>query len=244
MKAKIHITRFKVEEHFERALIAARSEETGAFLDKTFKQRMETCMTRLRETSDRYTQVDKQWRSTAQRRQEVKERLRRTLRDYINVLRRRAVREGDPELVQQYALPKTLVGEKVPWTAYAEKLLEGASQAEAAGFPPVTNPDCAELAARLEEARAVQSELDNVLQTLDAARKENHAAQSDCTFSLRELRIKVWAATQGESAVAQRKLLRSFGFDVDAGRPVEFEQSADENPEVKDQDPFLAPSEH
>ncbi len=242
MKAQISQARFKIEEQFERALIAARGEATGAFLEEPFKQRMEACMARLRETSERYSQVDKVCRSKAQRRQQALDRMRRTLRDYVNVLRRRANRENAPELIGHFTLPKKLDGEKVPWTAYAEKLLEGANLAEANGIPPVTNPDSAELAERLDEVRAIQTELDGLLNELGEARKQNQDAESDCTFRLRELRLKVHEATQAKAPVVQRQLLRTYGFGVNARRTAKDDLPAPPARGEEVTDPFLAPS--
>lgn len=243
MKAQIPAARFKIEEHFERALLATQGEATGAFLDENFKQQMEACMARLRATSMRYSQVDKLWRQTAQRRQKAILQLRRTMRDYIHVLRRRVAREGKPELTQFFTLPKTLEGEKVPWIAYAEKLLEGARRAEAAGIPPVTNPDSAELAASLAEVRAVQSELDGVFQELSEARKEHQAMERECGFRLRELRLKLLETGNVRNRVEQRMLLRTYGYGVDASRrPKDDPPQEDKRrfEEVMDQNPFLA----
>jgi hypothetical protein len=138
------------------------------------------------------------------------------VRDLWDGLKRRTRRMGHPaEVLQHYGLP--INGRVVnptthdAWLQWGQRCVDGDAAAVAGGYPPMSNPTAADVAAALAIARSDRDDVAEADRTLDLAQAQLMAlvpqAESLIVDVMDELRFN----TRKLSFPSQRRIQRTYG---------------------------------
>ncbi|MCB8982333.1 MAG: hypothetical protein H6659_00750 [Ardenticatenaceae bacterium] len=160
-----------------------------------------------------------------EQRNEALQKLAYYVRDFWEVARRRMRRLEQPDAVLTFyglhldgATPNPSRAEE--WLLIAAHVVQGESQAVAAGYPPMSNPSAAELTAVLETAQTAVSRVTTADRAYDQAQEALAAQRAQADRLIAEMMTELRFALRRHDAPSQRRILRNYGATfTDDARP-------------------------
>jgi len=154
-------------------------------------------------------------RETRQRR-EALDTLATYVRDFWEVLRRRARRLGEPsEVHTYYRLPldgTTLKPKKrTDWLGIAADVVKGDAEAVADGYPPMANPSAADITVVLETAQAEAGEADIADDVFDQAQETVATLRVEADQWISDIMAELRFVLRRKPTASQRRVMRTFG---------------------------------
>ena len=154
-------------------------------------------------------------RETAER-EAALERLKTHVRDFRETLRRRVYRTNQPAgVLNKYNLPLDGAFDEPTtyqdWFMAAQTLINGDAEAVAAGFPAMTNPSAAEVAAALTTAKAETTDVAAAEANLDEAQAAVAALRPEADVLIADVMEQIRFALRKQDAASQRRILRLYG---------------------------------
>ena len=138
------------------------------------------------------------------------------LRDFWEVLRRRARRLDQPaEVLTYYGL--TLDGlapqptNQEAWLAVAAQVVEGDRLAVEAGYPPMVNPSAAEVAQVLEAARREADDVARADRAYDQAQEAVARLRIRADELIQEVMAELRFALRRRDPASRRRIMRTYG---------------------------------
>ena len=154
-------------------------------------------------------------RETRQRR-EALDALATYVRDFWEVLRRRARRLGEPsEVHTYYRLPldgTTLKPNmQTAWLGIAADVVKGDAEAVADGYPPMANPSAADVAAVLATAKTEAGEADIADDVFDQAQETVATLRVEADQWVGDIMAELRFVLRRKPTDSQRRVMRTYG---------------------------------
>lgn len=156
------------------------------------------------------------------------------VRDLWDGLKRRTRRMGHPaEVLQYYGLP--ISGRVVnpttydAWLQWGQRCVDGDAAAVVAGYPPMSNPGAAEVAAALAIARSERNDVAEADHVLDLAQAQLAALVPQADSLIVDVMDELRFNTRKLSFPSQRRIQRTYG----ARFRLLLDERPDDGPEVE-----------
>ena len=171
------------------------------------------------------------------------------VRDFWEVLKRRAHRLGQPAEVLVYygltsdgAIPDLTTFEQL--LSHAEKIVQGETDATGAGYPAMANPSIAELNPVLANARTQAADIPTADRKYDDAQSAIAAQRPAADRQIDDIRADLLSSLRRQDPPSQRRIMRSYGltFITLAGEPAEPEPEPGANPPAGPNEPSTPPA--
>lgn len=153
-------------------------------------------------------------------RQEAIALLETYVRDFWEVARRRARRQGQPdEVLTFYGLP--LDGSSPhptrsdEWLTIAANVVRGDVEAVAAGYPAMSNPSAAEITAVLDTAQTDAAEAAAADRLYDQAQEQLADLRAQADQMIADVMAELRFTLRRKSAPSQRRIMRTYGAAFD-----------------------------
>ncbi|HEY3662449.1 MAG TPA: hypothetical protein VGL24_04785 [Chthoniobacterales bacterium] len=139
------------------------------------------------------------------------------VRDFWEVLKRRAHRLKQPaEILAFYGLPLdgnipdiTTFAQLVNW---ADKIIQGETDAVAAGYPAMANPSAAEIVPILANARVQDADVPPADRTHDDTQAAVAAQRATADLLIEDIRADLLSSLRRLDAPSQRRVMRNYGL--------------------------------
>ena len=185
----------------------------NALFIERFRQAMETFQNLI----DEEASISGNHRTEAELMRDLINLLGRSVRDAwagIRILARR--KSLSNAILVAYKMPlqrsRKVKGSGRGWIQMAEDLLAGDTAAVAQGFPPMTNPDAAEVSALLEQTRQRVTAVDESALALKEVQARLRQQRLEVHKVIRILASSLRTSLVGRSASFRRDVMRQFGF--------------------------------
>ena len=140
------------------------------------------------------------------------------VRDFYEVLKRRAYRNNEPaEVLRFYNLPLSgeipLMHKDDDYTAAALSIVTGDARAVEAGYPAMLNPTATEVNEKLTAALKEKNDVAPADRELDTVQKEMELKRAETDELIREIADTLRFALRKSSDSNQRRTIRTYGFE-------------------------------
>lgn len=171
------------------------------------------------------------------------------VRDFWEVLKRRAHRLGQPaEVLVFYGLTSDgtvpEIGTFEQLVSFGDKIVQGEIDAVAAGYPAMANPSVAELTPVLTNAKTQAADIPQADRNYDDAQAAVAAQRPQADLLIEDIRADLISSLRRQEAPSQRRVMRSYGLtfvslagepeDNESGQGTSEDQSSGSNPPPPD----------